>query len=77
LDGGLASEVGLGQEFAQPNMTTPPDVSVRGSLWLVMTVAAMGGFLFGYDTAVINGANQCLEDFFDLTPRQEGIAGAE
>jgi SP family arabinose:H+ symporter-like MFS transporter len=39
-------------------------------------VAATGGFLFGYDTAVINGANQYLKAFFELTPAQEGIAGA-
>lgn len=36
----------------------------------------MGGFLFGYDTAVINGANQYLKAFFDLNAFQEGIAGA-
>ena len=39
-------------------------------------VAALGGFLFGYDTAVINGANQYLKLHFLLTPTQEGIAGA-
>jgi len=48
----------------------------RGSLLLVTLVAATGGFLFGYDTAVINGANQYLKAFFDLTPAQEGFAGA-
>ena len=35
-----------------------------------------GGFLFGYDTAVINGANQYLRAHFGLTPFQEGLAGA-
>lgn len=39
-------------------------------------VAAIGGFLFGYDTAVINGANTYLKTAFQLTPAQEGIAGA-
>ncbi len=47
-----------------------------GSLALVTLVAATGGFLFGYDTAVINGANQYLKAHFALTPVQEGIAGA-
>ena len=45
-------------------------------LVLVTLVAATGGFLFGYDTAVINGANQYLKLHFGLTPAQEGIAGA-
>ena len=47
-----------------------------GALLLVAFVAITGGFLFGYDTAVINGANQYLKLHFALTPWQEGIAGA-
>jgi SP family arabinose:H+ symporter-like MFS transporter len=39
-------------------------------------VTAIGGFLFGYDTAVINGANSFLKAHLNLTPAQEGIAGA-
>jgi SP family arabinose:H+ symporter-like MFS transporter len=59
----------------------PPPVarshSVREPmLVLVACVALAGGFLFGYDTAVINGANQFLKAFFHLTSFQEGIAGA-
>ena len=46
------------------------------SLALVTLVAATGGFLFGYDTAVINGANQYLRAHFGLGPAQEGFAGA-
>lgn len=55
------------------NEATPP---VRSTLALVTLVAAVGGFLFGYDTAVINGANQYLKAHFALTPTQEGFAGA-
>jgi SP family arabinose:H+ symporter-like MFS transporter len=47
-----------------------------GPLKLVTLVAATGGFLFGYDTAVINGANQYLTAHFALTPTQQGTAGA-
>lgn len=50
--------------------------TTSASLALVTLVAATGGFLFGYDTAVINGANQYLKAHFALTPVQEGIAGA-
>jgi SP family arabinose:H+ symporter-like MFS transporter len=39
-------------------------------------VTAIGGFLFGYDTAVINGANSYLKAHLHLTPPQEGLAGA-
>ncbi len=47
-----------------------------GLLMLVTLVTALGGFLFGYDTAVINGANRYLTAHFELTPPQEGMAGA-
>jgi SP family arabinose:H+ symporter-like MFS transporter len=39
-------------------------------------VASIGGFLFGYDTAVINGANTYLKVHFGLDAAQEGMAGA-
>src|SRR5512136_557918 len=57
------------------DMTSSPER--RGSTLLLVTlVAATGGFLFGYDTAVINGANQYLKAHFGLNATQEGIAGA-
>jgi SP family arabinose:H+ symporter-like MFS transporter len=39
-------------------------------------VTAIGGFLFGYDTAVINGANSYLKTCLNLNPTQEGLASA-
>ncbi len=39
-------------------------------------VTAIGGFLFGYDTAVINGANTYLKAHLHLDSAQEGLAGA-
>ncbi|MGO8676322.1 MAG: sugar porter family MFS transporter [Limisphaerales bacterium] len=53
--------------------------SDRGSLAFVLfatAATAIGGFLFGYDTAVINGANTYLKSHFGLNPVQEGMAGA-
>jgi len=46
--------------------------------WLafVTGVAALGGFLFGYDTAVIAGAVGALRDHFQLSAAQQGWAGA-
>lgn len=56
--------------------TLSPNARAASSLALVTLVAATGGFLFGYDTAVINGANQYLKAHFHLDAMQEGVAGA-
>jgi SP family arabinose:H+ symporter-like MFS transporter len=56
-----------------------PVTKVEGSLSFAAfaaAVTAIGGFLFGYDTAVINGANTYLKAHFALNPVQEGMAGA-
>lgn len=47
-----------------------------GFIVFVTSVTALGGFLFGYDTAVINGANQYLKAHFGLSDIQEGLAGS-
>ena len=43
---------------------------------LATSVTAIGGFLFGYDTAVINGAISYLKLHLNLDPSQEGLAGS-
>ncbi len=53
-----------------------PTVSPLRFVLFAAGVTAIGGFLFGYDTAVINGANSYLKAHMDLNPTQEGIAGA-
>ncbi|HTV39819.1 MAG TPA: sugar porter family MFS transporter [Candidatus Sulfotelmatobacter sp.] len=57
---------------------TQPAVSIfrSGILILVALVAILGGFLFGYDTAVINGANEYLKVHFSLNPFQQGWVGS-
>ena len=42
------------------------------SLWFLAIVAAMGGFLFGYDTAVVSGAEQQIQQYFSLSPARHG-----
>jgi len=54
----------------------PPAVSPLRFVLFAAGVTAIGGFLFGYDTAVINGANSYLKSHMHLNPAQEGIAGA-
>jgi SP family arabinose:H+ symporter-like MFS transporter len=48
----------------------------RESLGFVLfasAVTAIGGFLFGYDTAVINGANTFLQQHFGLDPGRDAF----
>jgi len=54
----------------------PRDLAGTGRLLVLVTlVTAIGGFLFGYDTAVINGANDYLTAHFQLSAPQQGLAG--
>ncbi len=50
---------------------TEPSV---GKTILVTGVTALGGFLFGYDTAVINGAVKALTSAYALGPLMAGFA---
>ena len=38
-----------------------------GYIWLISSVAAMGGLLFGWDWVVIGGAKPFFQRYFDLT----------
>lgn len=51
--------------------TAPGDHSraLRRATW----IATLGGFLFGYDTGVINGALPYMQDDLGLTPFTEGL----
>jgi MFS family permease len=42
-----------------------------GYVWLLATVAALGGLLFGYDFVVIGGAKPFYEKFFQLSSSRE------
>jgi SP family sugar porter-like MFS transporter len=47
-----------------------------GFVWMICLVAAMGGFLFGYDWVVIGGAKPFYESFFAIAdaPFSQGLA---
>ncbi len=45
-----------------------------GFVTLIAGAAALGGFLFGFDTAVINGAVRALEHRFEATSLQIGLS---
>jgi len=53
-----------------------PATGSRAYVALVCVVAALGGLLFGYDTAVIAGAIGFLQDHFQLDATQKGWAAA-
>ena len=44
----------------------------KGRLWFLAIAAAMGGFLFGYDTAVINGGEQQIQKVWALSAAMHG-----
>jgi sugar porter (SP) family MFS transporter len=68
------------QAPAQPTgatMAPPMDAPQRGStarVVMIVAAAALGGFLFGFDTAVINGAVDALRDAFGLSAAWTGFA---
>src|SRR5690242_5841550 len=45
----------------------------HGGVILVATTAALGGFLFGYDTAVINGTVDAMKEQFDISATYLGF----
>lgn len=46
------------------------------SIFQITIVVALGGLLFGYDTAVISGATEALQEYFSLSPAQLGFAAS-
>ena len=50
-----------------------PPKSITGVLIRSTIVAALGGLIFGFDTAVIAGTTQALTRIFSLTPKTLGI----
>src|SRR3954465_4711850 len=46
-----------------------------GYVWVISTVAAMGGLLFGWDWVVIGGAKPFFQRYFQLTSEAQ-IGGA-
>jgi MFS transporter, SP family, arabinose:H+ symporter len=52
--------------------TMPADRENRRYLFMLALIAALGGFLFGFDTAVISGTHGFVTEQFNLNPMAEG-----
>jgi len=61
---------GNGTRVALPPLTHGPHSKRLG---VIAVIATFGGLLFGYDTGVINGALEPMQDSLGLTPTTEGI----
>ena len=48
------------------------NLSRQGNLIMISCIAALGGFLFGYDTGVINGTQFYFSKYFDLSAALKG-----
>src|SRR5688500_2427847 len=45
----------------------------KNKVFLWSIVVALGGFLFGFDTAVISGAEQSIQHYWNLSPIEHGL----
>ncbi|MGK2882084.1 MAG: sugar porter family MFS transporter [Mycobacterium sp.] len=59
-----------------PSAITDEDFSSGGTAIRIASVAALGGLLFGYDSAVINGAVASIQEEFAIGNAQLGFAVA-
>jgi len=48
-------------------------LATPGNLFGVSLIAALAGFIFGFDTVVISGANQPIKKLWDLDPWFHGF----
>jgi MFS transporter, SP family, sugar:H+ symporter len=60
----------------QESIYDETETGTAGRVVRIASVAALGGFLFGYDSAVINGAVAAVTDEFDVAPGPLGFAVA-
>ena len=44
----------------------------KAKIWFLAITAALGGFLFGFDTIVINGAEQDIQKLWNLSGQMHG-----
>src|SRR5580692_7349789 len=61
----------------RPNTQDPsPDSLMNGRIFFWSLTSALAGFLFGFDTVVISGAEKTIQTLWGLSPGLHGIAMA-
>ena len=55
-------------------MADPSSSASRVYLYFLALIAAIGGFLFGFDLSIVSGAELFMADHFELTPESRGFA---
>ena len=60
----------------EPSLFDDDETSSGKSVVRIASVAALGGLLFGYDSAVINGAVSAIQDQFSVGSTELGLAVA-
>jgi len=66
----------MSTEFEKNKIRLNSTISGKPYVYLISLVAALGGFLFGYDMVVISGAMDYIKPYFNLTPSAQGFAVA-
>src|SRR6185503_8472744 len=54
--------------------TSGETVPMNGRLFYWALTSALAGFLFGFDTVVISGAEQTIQSLWNLSPAVHGVA---
>jgi sugar porter (SP) family MFS transporter len=67
VQGAHIEVVAMSAEQERPGAPAAAGEHTTGKAVLIAVVAAIGGFLFGFDTAVINGAVDAIRDQFQLS----------
>src|SRR5690349_4170811 len=62
-----------GQSAAAPSALPPGRGHLNAALIKGTIVGALGGLLFGFDTAVISGTTSALTHFYQLSPKLLGV----
>src|SRR5688572_22988465 len=64
------------KEVSNRVIETPRSTGSMGYAVRISMVAAIGGFLFGFETAVISGAEKTIQQLWNLSPGWQGFTVA-